>query len=168
MMVVLKFIHVGAIAIWAGGLLMLPWLLLHRAKAGEGERLHQLHRVVRALYTQLASPAAFVAIASGTVLILLRPTQEGWFSAKLVAVGVLAMLHVLHGLVIPSLFQADGSLKRGLGALLATANLTVVVLVLWLVLARPVLPWLDGPVQPGTLPQYLPDWLNALIDRVTS
>lgn len=168
MMLALKFVHVGAIALWSGALLMLPWLLLQRARAGHGERLHELHRLVRALYVQLASPTAFVAIASGTALILLRPTQASWFSAKLAAVGVLAILHVGHGLVIPRLFRADGRLRRMVGIGLGLANIATVLLVLWLVLWRPQVPLFEMPMQPGGLREWLQPRLPDIIDPGTS
>lgn len=172
MMVTLKFVHVGAIALWAGALLMLPWLMAQRQRAGSGETLHTLHRTVRMLYVQLASPTAFIAIATGTALILLRPTQAPWFSAKLAAVGLLAILHVGHGLIIPRLFQDGGRLPRVAGLALWLGNLLAILAVLWLVLWRPDVPLFELDMRPGGLYDWLqprlPQWLAPLIDPGTS
>ena len=78
----MKLLHLTMIAIWSGGLVALPFLLFQR-RSLTGEDLHRLHRLVRALYVSILSPAAFVAIASGTALVFLRGTFVEWFSIKL-------------------------------------------------------------------------------------
>jgi len=45
-----------------------------------------------------------VAVGSGTALIFLQATYEEWFSIKMVLVGIMAMLHVVAGLVVHVLF----------------------------------------------------------------
>ena len=93
-MALLKFVHVGAIALWAGGLLVLPLLLARRARLASHDAVQGLHALTRRLVLWFMSPGAFVAVGTGTALIFLRPTQAPWFSAKLAAVGLMAALHV--------------------------------------------------------------------------
>ena len=62
--------------------------------------------MTRFVYVGMASPAAFVAIGSGTALIFLQATFQEWFSLKMVLVGAMAMLHVVAGLVLVRLFLA--------------------------------------------------------------
>jgi uncharacterized membrane protein len=131
-----KLLHLTTISIWAGGLLALPYLLFQR-RALSGEPLHRLHRLARALYVSILSPAAFVAIASGTALVFLRDTFVEWFSIKLVIVGVLAALHVRAGLLILRVFDADGRLGRGGATSLTVATLAAVSGVLVIVLWKP-------------------------------
>ena len=95
----LKFIHLAAIAIWSGGLIVLPFLFWQRRALAPGRDLERLHRITRLVYVELTSPAAFVAIASGTALIFLQTTFTEWFSLKMVLVGAMAMLHVVAGLI---------------------------------------------------------------------
>jgi protoporphyrinogen IX oxidase len=74
----LKFIHLAAIAIWSGGLIALPFLFRQRAGIAPGLELDRLHRMVRFVYVEMTSPAAFIAIGSGTVLIF-RPRSWSGF-----------------------------------------------------------------------------------------
>ena len=100
MTVLLKFVHLAAIAVWSAGLIALPFMFWQRRMIGAGMELDRLHRMTRFVYVGMASPAAFIAIGSGTVLIFLQATFQEWFSVKMVLVGALAMLHVAAGLVL--------------------------------------------------------------------
>ena len=66
----------------------------------EAPELDRLHRITRFVYVGMTSPAAFVAIGSGTALIFLQATFQEWFSLKMVLVGAMVMLHVVAGLVL--------------------------------------------------------------------
>ena len=133
---VVTLIHLASISIWAGGLIVVPFLLAQR-RGLEGEALHRLHRLSRTLYVGLLSPAAFLAIASGTTLIFLRATYAEWFSIKLVLVGLLAALHVRAGLLILRVFDPGGSIRR-IDVLASTsASIGVVATVLLVVLWKP-------------------------------
>jgi protoporphyrinogen IX oxidase len=93
----LKFVHLATIAIWSGGLIVLPFLFWQR-RGLAGPDLDRLHRMTRFVYVALTSPAAFIAIGSGTALIFLQATFREWFTLKMLLVGVMVMLHVLAGL----------------------------------------------------------------------
>ncbi len=75
--------------------------------------LEQLHRITRFVYVAMTSPAAFIAIGSGTALIFLQTTFHEWFSLKMVLVGAMVMLHVLAGLTLAQLFCRGGRFGRG-------------------------------------------------------
>ncbi len=70
----LKFVHLATIAVWSGGLLVLPLLFWQRRLVTNIDELESLHRVTRFVYVVMTSPAAFVAIGSGTALIFLQTT----------------------------------------------------------------------------------------------
>lgn len=133
-----KAVHVATISLWAAGLLTLPFLLSQR-RAVAGAALHRLHALTRFLYVKLVSPAAFVAILSGTALIFLQATFVEWFSAKLVFVGLMVVLHIVTGLAVVRVFTR----AHGLGAVSATAltlgQLAAIGPILWLVLDKPML-----------------------------
>jgi len=131
-----KLLHLGAISVWAGGLLVVPFLLWQR-RGLAGEPLHRLHRLVRMLYVLILSPAAFVAIASGTLLIFLQATFVEWFSVKLVFVGILAALHVQAGLLILRVFDPEGRISGGGVVSLTAATLATVAAVVLVVLWKP-------------------------------
>ena len=46
----LKFVHLAAIAIWSGGLIVLPFLFWQRRTVGVGSDLDRLHRMTRFVY----------------------------------------------------------------------------------------------------------------------
>lgn len=87
-MVWLKLVHIAAISVWCAGMLGLPLLFLRRNSVRDEPDLNRLHRLVRRLYVVVMSPAAFLAVASGTGLIFLRATYAPWFGVKLSLVGL--------------------------------------------------------------------------------
>jgi len=134
--ILLKFVHIVGIALWSGGLLCLPLLYVQRRRL-TGNGLHRLHNFTRFFYVKLVSPAAFVAIASGTALIFVQATFEPWFSLKLALVAAMVLVHVMSGLVILRLFEPDQSypVPRFVAATLLTS--AVVGAILFVVLAKP-------------------------------
>jgi protoporphyrinogen IX oxidase len=133
----LKFVHLAAIAIWSGGLIALPFLFVQRRGLPAGHELDRLHRIARLVYVEATSPAAFVAVFSGTVLIFLQTTFLEWFSLKMVLVGAMVMLHVVAGLVLQQLFSPKGSFGRASYFALTSAYVVLIAAIIWVVLAKP-------------------------------
>lgn len=139
MIATLKLVHIAAVSIWMAGLVSLPGLFFKREQVAENEEMFRLQRMVRHAYLVLVSPAAFIAIATGTGLIFLREAFEPWLSVKLALVGALVVIHTISGLVIIRLFR-EGEMYpvwRFIG--MTITSLTLVLCVLYLVLAKPVL-----------------------------
>ena len=132
-----EVVHVGAIALWAGGLLVLPLLLARRARLASHDAVQGLHALTRRLVLWFMSPGAFVAVGTGTALIFLRPTQAPWFSAKLAAVGLMAALHVAQSTLVLRLFRPGERVAAWRLGAAGLANAAVVLLILLLVLAKP-------------------------------
>jgi uncharacterized membrane protein len=148
-----KFLHIAAIAIWAAGVVSLPGLYVQRAHVKDEDALLRLQRLVRFAYIGIISPAAFVAVLTGTMLIFLRQTFEAWFSIKLALVSVFAILHVLTGLVVIRLFR-DGEIYPPWRFVTATVlSGGVVVAIFFIVLAKPTvdLALIDVLSEPGGL-----------------
>lgn len=137
MITLLKFIHLATIAVWSGGLLVLPLLFWQRRHVVDIAQLEQLHRITRFVYVVMTSPAAFVAIGTGTALIFLQTTFKEWFSLKMVFVGAMAMLHVLAGLTAVKVFGPNGRFGTRACIALTSVYLLVIVAILWIVLAKP-------------------------------
>jgi protoporphyrinogen IX oxidase len=158
--VALKFIHVAAIAIWCAGLIALPGLYVQRAHVPDRDALYRLQGMVRFAYVVIVSPAAFVAVGSGTALIFVAQTFEAWFSAKLFFVGLLVAVHILTGLVIIRLFE-DGEVYPS-WRFVAVTGLTVLFTlgILYFVLAKPELDLPEGGIfEPGALGDMLGDFI---------
>lgn len=152
----LKFLHVASIALWSGGLIALPFLYWQR-KGLEDDALHRLHAFTRFFYVSLISPAAFVAIGSGTALIFLMATYENWFSAKLVGVSVMTGIHIFSGLMILRLFEPGQSYPAWRVALVVPLTLLAIAAILTLVLSKPKLDWPEPLAElfaPGALSGY--------------
>ncbi|MCM2474505.1 hypothetical protein HGO38_13570 [Rhizobium sp. CG5] len=156
-MIFLKFIHIIAISIWAAGLVSLPGLYVQRARIQLDEDLYRLQNVVRFSYVKVLSPAAFIAIGTGTALTFLQLPFSEWFSMKLALVGAMVVIHVMTGLVIIRLFD-EGEAYPVWRFLLATIASTLIVGgILFMVLARP-----DAPAilpanwsEPGALKRMI-------------
>lgn len=136
-MILLKFVHLAAIALWSAGLIVLPFLFWQRRGLPAGPDLDRLHRMTRFIYVGATSPAAFVAIGSGTALIFVQGTFHEWFTIKMVLVGGMVMLHVVAGLVLTRLFRPDGRFGRFSYVALSGAYLFLITAIVWVVLAKP-------------------------------
>lgn len=163
--VILKFIHITAIAIWSGGLICLP-LLFRQRRDLEGPPLHRLHNFTRFFYVVLVSPAAFASIASGTALIFVQQTFTPWFSVKLAFVGALVLIHVMSGLQILRLFKPDNSYPRLRLVIVCSLTVAVVSTILAVVLGKPDFgrsEILEAWLEPGALGAFAGDlipWLR--------
>lgn len=154
----LKFVHIATIAIWSGGLIVLPFLFWQRGLLGAGPDLDRLHRLTRFVYVVMTSPAAFVAIGSGTALIFLQSTFREWFTLKMALVGAMVMLHVLAGLVAMRVFEPGGRFGSRFRVTLTGCYLVLIVAIIWVVLAKPTIDstqFLTELFQPGALAPWL-------------
>jgi protoporphyrinogen IX oxidase len=158
MTTILKFVHLATISVWSGGLIALPFLFWQRRGIETGPELDRLHRLTRFLYVEMASPAAFLAIGSGTVLIFLQTTFLEWFSLKMLLVGIMVMLHVVAGLVLMRLFEPSGHFGRLFYFALTSAYLVLITAIIWVVLAKPHIDsnqFATNLFAPGGLRQFL-------------
>src|SRR5580700_7798521 len=154
----LKFVHLAAIALWSGGLVVLPFLFWQRRTLKAGLDLDRLHRVARFVYVEITSPAAFVAIGSGTALIFLQTTFVEWFSLKMVLVGIMVMLHVVAGLILMHLFEPAGHFGRFSYIALTVAYLVLITSIIGVVLGKPHIDsnqFAQNLFTPGGLRQFL-------------
>jgi protoporphyrinogen IX oxidase len=149
----LKFIHITTIALWAAGLISLPGLYVQRAHVKDRDALYRLQMMVRYAYVTIISPAAFIAVLSGTALIFGRETYAGWFAVKLLFVGFLAITHILTGLVIIRLFR-EGEIYPVWRFVFATVVTSItLVVIIFVALAKPLIEFdlPDELVRPGGL-----------------
>ncbi|MBE0487465.1 MAG: CopD family protein [Halomonas sp.] len=135
----IKFLHIIALVSWCGLLLYLPALLCQLARP---ERVAQgfspaAPPLPRLLYNSLASPAALLTIASGTLLFLLHDLAGPWLVLKLLAVSAMVLAHGLCGWLLlrlehgqPRWVAAGAMLTGGVAGLAMLA-------VVGLVLAKP-------------------------------
>ena len=95
-------LHITTLLFWCAALLYLPILIagIHSERIAIREPENRYGSVARFLFTTIATPAALLAIMSGTVVFLLNRTTEVWLIAKLTLVTGLAVAHTLAGLLL--------------------------------------------------------------------
>jgi uncharacterized membrane protein len=145
----LKAFHIGMLALWCAGLFALPRMLSrHDPAIGQADYV-RIRRATHYGYAFVVTPAAVLAIASGTALIFLREVFDLWLFAKLVFVAGLVTFHAWLGHTIVHVAETEGT-HTPPEPLVPTLLLSVPVLaILLLVLAKPEL---------GEIP--MPGWLE--------
>lgn len=135
----IKLLHIVALLMWCGALLYMPALLLHQYARPESSETFHTHAppIPRMLFTALATPAALLAIVSGTLLFLIYGLSGGWLTVKLVAVAGMVMAHLACGWVILRLEQGFHSWIRTVAGAAALLALLCIFTVLLMVLAKP-------------------------------
>lgn len=145
----LKALHIAMLGLWCAGLFALPLMLARHDPAIGRLDYARIRRATHYGYAFVVTPAAMIAIASGTLLIFLREVFVLWMFAKLVFVALLVAFHAWVSYIIVAVAEVPGS-QRPPEPLLPALLLTVLILaILTLVLAKPEL---------GEIP--MPGWLE--------
>jgi len=150
MIAIVKFFHIAALAIWCAGLVGLPLLLSKHDSSDAQAAYARLRLLTHQTYIFIITPAAVITIALGTALIFLRDVFVPWMFAKLVAVGVLVLLHAWIGHITLRVGEQQGEYQppRFWPPLMLSVTAFAVLTILLLVLGKPPL----GP-------DLAPDWL---------
>lgn len=138
----LKLLHISAVIVWSGSLLYMAAAITTATAAAAPVAVDPLrHRLLRSLFTLVATPAALLAIGSGTAVFLLHGPIAIWLFTKLAVVGLLVLGHGVCGmLILRSERQAGHSPSRGTRVLAGVVGLASVLwlsTIAWLVLAKP-------------------------------
>lgn len=145
----LKTLHVSMLCIWAAGLFALPLMLARHDPASGQVEYARIRHVTHYGYTLVVTPAALIAIISGTLLIFLRDAFVLWMFAKLVFVALLVAFHAWIGYVLVAVAETEGSHRPPNPGLPLLLLLVPILAILTLVLGKPDL---------GEVP--VPDWLS--------
>ena len=140
-------LHIVALLCWCAAILCVPMLWQEGVHFDTGdatagavrESRHDSGTTVipRRVFTWLATPAALLAIASGTALFLLMGTVQGWLLLKLVLVVMLVGAHIAAGLLMLRAERSDKAPPRYAAAGLSLLMLGIMTLIFCLVLAKP-------------------------------
>jgi protoporphyrinogen IX oxidase len=149
-------LHIVAVLSWCAAQLYLPVLIASLSSGNEKQASSitstgtlpampsDIPRLLpRFVFTRISTPAALIAIVSGTAIFVLNRTMEAWFFAKLGLVAVLVMTHALTGWLL-----LHAEIRPGRRTVLTCRVLSVVLAVLmsmiiWLVLAKPLPAFMD-------------------------
>jgi protoporphyrinogen IX oxidase len=154
MIVALKLLHIAALSIWCAGLVALPLLLAKHDQRDQQQTFTRLRLLTHPAYIGLVTPAAIIAIATGTALIFMRGVFVPWLFFKLVFVGSLVLIHAWIGHIAVSAGERQGSYEPPRARWLLTLSLAAMCAILILVLGKPLL---------GD--RLAPAWLNQPMDQ---
>lgn len=136
-MPLVKMLHIAALICWCGTLLYLPALVAAGTRRTE-ELFYRDHaHLTRMVFTHLATPAALIAIISGSVLFFMYGLFELWLIFKLAAVTGLVLCHALFGVLI---LRIERTPERPIAVECTAMGIFVIAFIgvtLWLVLAKP-------------------------------
>lgn len=138
-MLYVKYVHIGAMALWLTGLLFLPRLLAARASGGAGFDQDHFNRLVRVLYFRLATPAAVATVVLGTVL-LFDGFSGGWLPLKLALVAMLVLLHLYCGVLLIRVAHGAHPHSRAFFLVVAWLPVLLAAAIVALAAAKPVVP----------------------------
>lgn len=134
----LKLLHITAVILWCGALLYLPGALAATAAAVPGAvPADTRHRLLRPFYTLVATPAALLAIASGTAIFVFQDVMAVWLMAKLGVVGLLVLGHGVCGLLVLRVERGEYRWTQGLAWFIVATTLLWLAAIAWLVLEKP-------------------------------
>lgn len=133
-------LHISALLFWCAALLYLPALIagMHTRQIEIAEPYHQYGSIARFVFTHIATPAALLAIITGTLVFMLNRTVEVWLILKLTLVAVLVVGHALVGLLLLHTQEHSHKPVRRWCWCLSAGLCVVITAILWLVLAKPV------------------------------
>lgn len=127
----LKLLHLVAVIVWCGALLYLPAAMAGAASQAVPRRLP------RGIFIGVATPAALVAIGSGTLIFVVNGLLAPWLMFKLALVGLLVLGHGACGVLV---LRTERGQQAGLRWACRAITMTTLLWLLgvaWLVLGKP-------------------------------
>lgn len=136
-MPLLKLLHFMALICWCGVLLYLPAMIAAGRRSSD-ELFYRDHaHLTRTVFNLIATPAALLAIGSGTALFLRESIFDPWLIVKLTTVAGMVLCHALCGVLILRIERAAEPALRRDCLLIALLLSALIGATLWLVLAKP-------------------------------
>ncbi|EIK52003.1 hypothetical protein YO5_10125 [Stutzerimonas stutzeri TS44] len=136
-MPLLKLLHFAALLCWCGSLLYLPALISAGTQSGDRLFYRDHSHLTRLVFTLISTPAALLAIGSGTALFLRDGTLADWLIMKLTVVTAMALCHALCGVLVLRVERDPARSVRWQCLAIGVLVPLLIVLTLWLVLAKP-------------------------------
>jgi len=146
-------LHITAVLFWCAAQLYLPALIAGLGSnktsgistlqtKGMPPALPELkpdipRSLPRFVFTKISTPAALIAIVSGTVIFVLNRTLDVWFLAKLSLVTLLVITHALSGWLLLHAEANPGPRILWISRLLAVVLAVLMTAIIWMVLSKP-------------------------------
>lgn len=133
----LKALHIVTLSIWCAGLFYLPALFAAHPGTPAGPPFRRLRVMTRVTFVAVASPAAVLAIVSGSALVYAAGAEGTWMALKLGAVSLMVFFHLYCGRVLALLGRQPARRPAAAHLALLLAPSLLIPTVLWLVLGKP-------------------------------
>ena len=136
----LKLLHIGAVIVWCGALLYLPALIaaaVTPAASATRDVQPPWPMLPRRVFIGLATPAALLAIVSGTLIFVSQGLLAPWLMFKLAAVGLLVLGHGACGLLVLRTERGQHSGVRLACHVVMVLTVSCLLGIAWLVLRKP-------------------------------
>lgn len=140
-----KALHLSFVAVWVAGLFALPRMLARHDRAIVQGEFTQIRRATHFGYVWVITPIAVLAIATGLILIFLRDVFTVWIFAKLVLVTGLVAVHAWVGHTIIAVAETEGEHEPPEPLVSTLITCSLLISILFLVLAKPELNELPIP-----------------------
>lgn len=132
----LLLLHISAMLCWCGTLLYLSVFIADTSFYNR-EIVSENINIPHFLFTLVLTPAALVAILSGTLLFMTMKITEIWLIVKLTLVTGLVICHALTGWMILNLKTVSPKRLKFFGILSGTISVLLIIAIFWVVLAKP-------------------------------
>ena len=133
----LLLLHIIAVLCWCASLLYLPALIISSTSQQPATSQQRLMDIVVMIYRLFTTPAALIAIVSGTSIFLLEEIAESWLTLKLTLVFFLVLCHAFSGWIILQ-NQRLSYQKLVLPCILLGVGIVMLILtIIWVVLTKP-------------------------------
>lgn len=133
----LLLLHISAVLCWCASLLYLPALIISTATEQTISDQKGFVAVVVTIYRLIMTPAALIAIVSGTAMFLLGGITDHWLVLKLTLVSTLVLGHALSGWIVLQM-QQQSRINITLPCTLLGAGVVILILaIIWVVLTKP-------------------------------
>lgn len=133
----LKLLHLATVIVWCGALLYLP-VLIANAAVSMPATARAVPQLPRSVYIGVATPAALLAIVSGTLIFVSQGVLAPWLVLKLAIVGMLAVGHGACGMLILRTERGQHAGVRAARYVLTSVTVLWLLGIAWLVLQKPV------------------------------
>ncbi len=130
--------HIITLGIWSAALLVLAGLYATAPDRMLGAAVQQHRIMCRYVFVMVASPAAILAIFTGSVLAVLRGATGEWLLAKLAFVTLLVMYHTYCGKLLDAQgMESQRAQPQRRHPLLIAVPVLLIIAIFVLVLAKP-------------------------------
>ncbi|MDN5247895.1 MAG: protoporphyrinogen oxidase HemJ [Wolbachia endosymbiont of Tyrophagus putrescentiae] len=135
----LEALHVISVIMWMAGMLYLPRLYVYHATVNPGsESDNLLQTMERRLLKCIINPSMCFSLGFGLTLMIIREAyREGWFHAKLFAILLMLVIHMLLAKYRKSFINGSNSKTHTHFRILNEAVTVLIIFIVIMVVVKP-------------------------------